>query len=207
MNIQMSVKLLYVILGWTLISGLASGQEASTSRLPLKIRKFEAMGSRCLVSAPQYRSNIQRGSGREKKWHQISILYDTTPDWIDELTVEFYLLSGIRDLKTKKQVYSLYKLVVRYSDIKQGRGHAATAFLRSTALDRFGPPIAVAAVFSVKGKVIDSVSEDTESMPEKWWKSPRVIDRADVTVRNGYLLDRSKSPWSMVDFDNYEVIK
>ena len=207
MNIQMLLKLLSVILSWTLVSGVASAQQASSSRVPLKIRKLSAIGSRSLVETPQYQSDVSRSSGRSKKWNEISVLYETTPDWIDELTVEFHVLSSSRDLETKKQVYSLYKLIVRYVDIERGRDHTATAFLRPAAVTRFGVPMAVAAVFSVKGKVIDAVNEETENMPEKWWKNPQVIDRADVTVRKGYLLDRTKSPWAMINYDSYEVIK
>lgn len=203
----MLVKLLSGVLVLSVAAGVSLGQAKSSSAPPLKIRKFSAIGTRSRVSTPQYKSDVARGSGSAKKWHSISVLYDTTPEWIDELTVEFHILAGTRDIETKKQVYALYKLVVRYADIERGRGHTATAFLRPSAIKRFGEPIAIAAVFSVKGREIDSVSQETESMPEKWWKNPRVTDRDIVTVRNGYLLDRSKSPWAMVNYDNYEVIK
>ncbi len=207
MKNQMFLKLFTVVLVWVVVVGVSFGQAVRTLKSPLKIRKFSAMGTRSLVTTPQYKSDIARGSGSAKKWHQITVLYDTEPEWLDELTIEFHVLSSTRDLETKKDVYSLYKLVVRYADIESGRGHMATAFLRPTALKRFGNPIAVAAVFSVKGRVIDAVSEDTKKMPEKWWKDPRVTDRNDVTARNDYLLDRSKSPWALINIDNYEAIK
>ncbi len=207
MKNQMLVKLFSVVLIWTVAVGFSLGQGGRSSESPLKIRKLNALGTRSSVSTPQYKSDVSRGSGSPEKWHSISVLYDTSPEWLDELTVEFHVLAKTRDLETKKNVYALYKLVVRYMDIERGRGHMATAFLRPSAIKRFGDPIAVATIFSVKGKVIDEVSEESENLPEKWWKDPRVTDRAGVTMRSGYLLDRSKSPWAMINYDDYEVIK
>lgn len=201
----MLLKMFTVVLVFGVVAGSSFGQERR--EMPLKIRKFNAMGTKALVTTPQYKSDVSRGAGAAKKWYMISVQYDTEPEWIDELTVEFHVLTSTRDLKTKKDVFSLYKLVVRYVDIARGRGHEATAFMRPSTIKRFGSPIAVAAVFSVKGHVIDAVSDDSKRMPEKWWNDPRVTDSADVTLRPGRLLDRSDSPWALINIDNYEAIK
>ena len=159
MNKQIVVKALLVTLVFVASVGVSSAQGQGATSIPLKIRKFNALGTRALVETPQVKSNVARSSGSPKKWHTISVLYDTSPEWLDEITVEFHILSSTKDPETKKKVFSLYKLVVRYMDIERGRGHTATAFLRPTALKRYGQPIAVATVFSAKGKVIDFKSE------------------------------------------------
>jgi hypothetical protein len=142
-----------------------------------------------------------------KKWQVITIPYETAPDWIDELTVKFYALAVTRDPESGKKVFSLYKLTVKYSDVERGRSHKATAFLRPTAVKRYGNIFAVAAVFSIDGKVVAEASQEMERLPEQWWKNPRVVERPDVIVRTGYFLNRAQSPWSLINYDDYEVIK
>jgi hypothetical protein len=188
-------------------AGTGQAQDRRTAGEEVRIRKLSAFGTRSKVYTPQYDTSEPRATGRAKKWHQISVLYDSSPKWIDELTIQFHVLAVTRDPETKKKAFSLYKLVVKYSDIEQGRGHTATAFLRPAASMRFGDPIAVALVFSVDGKVVDEISDESEKLPEKWWKNPRVTDSNDVTVRQGYLLNRSKTPWAMINYDDYEAIK
>ena len=199
------VKLLPVLLIGFVFAGAAFAQERRASATKLKIRKLNGLGTRSLVDTPVFRNNASQGTKRGAKWHQVSVVYDTAPEWIDELTVEFHVLAVTDDPKTRKKVFTLYKLLVKYSDVAQGRGHVATAFLRPTAVTRYGNPIAVATIFSIGGKVVGEESQTTENLPQKWWSSQRVLDR--VTVRKGYLLNRSQSPWALVDYDAYEVIK
>jgi hypothetical protein len=198
--------LLPVVLLVFIVAGVVTAQERRASgKTILKIRKLNALGTRSLVDTPSYRNNATQGTKRAKKWHEISVIYDTAPEWIDELTIEYHVLAVTIDKKTRKKKFSLYKSIVKYSDIEKGRGHVATAFLRPVALKRYGNPIAVATVFSVNGKVVAVESQESEKLPSKWWSDQRVIDRAEM--RKGYLLDRAKSPWALVDYDDYEVIK
>jgi hypothetical protein len=41
---------------------------------------------------------------------------------------------------------------------------------------------------------------------EDWWKNPRIIDSPLVTRREG-LLERSKTPFALINMDDYEVVK
>jgi hypothetical protein len=200
-------KLFLFMLFCTVAAGSGLAQERKGAGEKVRIRKLNALGTKSKVSTPQYKSSEPRATGRAKKWHQVSVLYDSSPEWIDELTIQFHVLAVTREPKTKKKAFSLYKLVVKYSDIEQGRGHTATAFLRPSASKRFGDPIAVATVFSVDGRVVGEISQESEKLPEKWWKNPRVTDSNDVTVRQGYLLSRSKTPWALINYDDYEAIK
>jgi len=201
------VKLFLFMLFCAITAGSGLAQERRSTGEKLRIRKLNGLGTRSKVDTPQYDSSEPRATSRAKKWHQISVSYDTSPKWIDELAIQYHVLAVTRDPETKKKVFSLYKLVVKYSDIEQGRGHTATAFLRPAASKRFGDPIAVALVFSVDGRVVDEISQESEKLPEKWWSNPRVTDSNDVTVRQGYLLSRSKTPWALINYDDYEAIK
>jgi hypothetical protein len=63
-------------------------------------------------------------------------------------------------------------------------------------------------VFSIDGKVVGEISQEADrQIPKKWWSNPKIVDNASVTVRSGYLLNRAESPWAMINYDSYEVIK
>ena len=112
-----------------------------------------------------------------------------------------------RDPETKQNVYSFYKMAVRYVDIAEGRDHMAIVYLRPAALERYGEPVAVAAVITLEGEVVAEISDEAAKLPANWWKNPLVTDSKATTTRDGYLLDRSKSPWALINTDDYEVIK
>ncbi len=191
-----------------LVSAQPPAPRSRTAPAPVRIRKLEGLGNRSSVETPQYGTSEGRGTKKAKEWQQITLTYDSYPDWIDELAIHFYVFSMGED-RSGPTTYSLYKSVVRYIDVERDQGHKATVFLRPTALLRYGEVVAVAAEIKVDGREVDVISETRPKpeLPDQWWKNPRVVDSENVSVRNGYLLDRSKSPWAYVNIDDYEVIK
>ena len=173
----------------------------------IRVRKFEGLGSRALIRTPEYqaRTSITRAIKPPSKWGQIILTYDSYPDWIDDLTVQFHALALATEKGQRK--YSLYKLTVRYGDIEKGRTHTATAFLHPKALKRFGNLVAVAVEVSHEGKIIATKSEKDAQIPEEWWKKEKVTGSKDVTARSEYLVDRSKSPFALINIDDHEVIR
>jgi len=183
------------------------GQDGSVVSDLLRIRKLTGLGNKACVFTPSFTTDVGRGVNRSREWQSISVTYDTAPEWIDELLIQFFVLGMKPDPETRRNMYSLYKSAVRYVDIEKGRNHMAVAFLRPAALKRYGEPVAVAVVFTVAGKVVGELSDGGMKLPPKWWQNPLVTDSKDLTVREGYLLDRSKSPWALINPDDYEVIK
>jgi len=43
-------------------------------------------------------------------------------------------------------------------------------------------------------------------LPKEWWKDSKVLDNASVTRRNG-MVDRSKTPFALINVDDYEVVQ
>jgi len=208
LKIQTLVKLIGVLTFCAVVSNTTVAQERRAAGDKLRIRKLDAIGTRSKVDTPVIKSTAPRGTSRAKKWHQISMQYETAPLWIDELTAQVHVMSVTKDPETKKDVYSLFKLVIKYADIEKGRDHKMTAFLRPAAVKRYGEPIAVAIVLSIDGNVVGEISQEADRrIPKKWWSNPRIVDNANVTVRGGYLLNRSETPWAMINYDDYEVIK
>jgi hypothetical protein len=171
----------------------------------VRIRRFSGISPRSKVRTPEYRSNISRGSATPQEWFQVMVSYDSAPEWIDELTFRYYVMTGQRE--QGKKHFALFKGVVRYADIPEGRNHLSTAYLHPRAMDRYGEVVAVACEVVHEGKVIAEESDVAMKLPDQWWRNPLVVDNADVTVKDGYLLDRSRSPWALINIDDEEFIK
>jgi hypothetical protein len=198
------------------ITSLALGQQAPrgasealrTGSGKLRLRKLVGLGNKGRIFTPSYTTDVGRGIERSKEWRSVLLTYDTAPEWIDEMLIQFYVLGMTRDPETKRNVYSLYKMAVWYLDIAEGRNHMATVYLRPAALERYGEPVAVAAVVTLDGEVVAEISdESTKLLPADWCNNAKVTDSQATTTRDGYLLDRSKSPWALINPDDYEVIK
>jgi len=181
--------------------------QRTADKAVLKIRKLEGLGKRSLIGTPEYRTSVSRSSKTPGEWLRVRVTYDTYPEWIDELTFQYYVLT----LKTErgKRAYSLFKARVGYVDIEEGRGHMSTVFLRPSTLKKYGTQAGVAVEISHGGKVVaeESDEESSAKLPEDWWKKSNVVESQAVTVRNGYLLDRSKSPFALINIDDHEIIK
>lgn len=172
----------------------------------LRVRRFSGLGTKNIVKTPEYKTDAQRGVKPLKEWFQLSVTYDTAPEWIDELAFQYFVMSLAKVEGEMK--YSIFSATVRYSDIQRGRSHVSTAFLHPKAVERFGDIVAVAVEILHAGKVIAQEGEVGEkTIPEDWWKNTVVTESANVTARNGYLLDRSRSPFALINIDDYEFIK
>jgi len=186
---------------------LQPGVKALNPDQIVKLRKLSGVGRRGFVKNPEYRTSIGGTVGVDKDWSQITLEYATAPEWVDDLTFQFYAVSVamIEGVKT----YSFYKSAVRYSDIERGVNHTCTMFLRPSAVKRFGELFAVAVEVSFKGMVVDEMTEETQKMPPKWWKDPTVVENPTTVAREGYLLNRAQSPFSLISGPNegFEFIR
>lgn len=206
MNAYIS-RLLYSVLVVASLSAAAVAQNARPASSKFRVKKLIGLGAKARVFTPRYTTDVGRGIERAQEWQAVTLMYDTAPEWIDEILIQFYVLGAKLNPQTKRRAFSLYKTAVWYVDIEAGRKHMATAFLRPNAIARYGEAVAVAAVVTLEGAVVAEISDESMELPEKWWKNPLVTDSDATTVRENYLLDRSKSPWALINPDDYEVIK
>jgi hypothetical protein len=194
-----------------LLAGLAYGQTraAADRNDQVRIRRMVGAGSRILVETPKYQvtTSIQGGVKPTQRWGKITVYYDTTQEWIDDLTFQYFVMS--RKTEGAKVTFSLYTTTVRYMDVRRGANHESAVFLRPTAIERYGDVIAAAVEISVGGKVVaeETHIEGAPRMPERWWRQPAVIESKDVVARDGYLLDRSRSPFALINIDDYEAVR
>ena len=148
-------------------------------------------------------------SQKSKIWGVFDMSFATAPEWIDSLTVTYtvVMMKPQGQLKPGEKSISVFQTSVEYADIEQGRDHRAGAVLKPAALKRFGKVIGFAAEISVGGRVVAAESQTDGPLrgQEKWWANPKIMEGANVARRDGYLLDRMKTPFQLVDIDTYEV--
>lgn len=167
----------------------------------LAIRMLTGAGPRALMRTPDLFGGSSRNRTGPREWVELGVQYDTDPEWIDEVSFQFYAL--LLNRATKE--YTLLKGGAAYIDVARGRGHLAVAYVRPTALLRYGEVVGVAVESLVKGEVVSIRSEGKlgpgKPLPEEWWKNPK------LAPREGYILDKSKTPFALINYDDYESLK
>ncbi|NQT92574.1 MAG: hypothetical protein HQ559_07430 [Lentisphaerae bacterium] len=185
--------------------GGAVRRPAATDEI-VRIKRLTGLGGQSKVETPTYRTDVQRGAKPAKMWVRLTTTYDTAPEWIDELTLQYHAMAAKKEGPVTR--YTIYKATVRCFDIEAGRGHASAVYLRPAALKRYGELVAVAVEITHDGKIVDSKSEISGlRLPPDWWKNPQVTDREGVTVKEGYLLNRAETPFAFVNVDDYEYVR
>ena len=186
-----------LMLGAVSLFAQGRGREGD-GKFVLKVRELTGYGPRALVRSPDAGSSKRSGS---REWAELSVIYDTDPEWLDEVTFQYYvLLRGQAGAE-----YTLLKGVVTYVDVERGRAHQGVAYVRPAALARYGEIAGVAVEAKVKGEVVSVLSEGrlgaNKPLPLEWWKNPNLIPK------EGYIVDKSKTPFILINFDNFEALK
>lgn len=142
---------------------------------------------------PQYQLLKGQVMARTLDWYRITVAYDTDPDWIDELTFTYYVLT-----KGKKGQLSLFKGDVTYVNVAKGK-HLSDMYLHPSTLARYGSADRVAVLVSSKGRMLAMDSNPRSAT--RWW------EQFPVPPVEGLVLNRMQTPFAMVNFDDYEAIK
>jgi hypothetical protein len=174
----------------------------------VRLRRLPKLGRSTLVRTPEFQTSVARSSRvrRARQWAIFEVEYDTAPEWIDSIDISYSVMT-YNKTRDGKDDYSLFQLRATYLDIQKGE-HAGCVLLAPNTMARFGSPVALAVELSIDGTVLATESTVSDkNLPEAdWWKNPRIIDSPIVTRRNG-LLERSKTPFALINMDDYEVVK
>ena len=148
-------------------------------------------------------------SQKSRVWGVFDVTFQTTPAWIDSMTITYtvILFNPKADAKKNEKKLTLMQTTVEYADVQQDREHKAGAVVLPAALLRLGEPIGFAATISVGGKEVASqgVSRGPLAAHKEWWKEDAVLNSPNVQRRDAYMTDRMKSPFQLVDPDDYEL--
>ncbi len=162
-----------------------------------------------MVRTPEFTFNVQntmpRITRKPREWALFEVKYESDAKWTDELVFNYHVMTkGKND--EGKDAFSYYSLTIRYIDVPKGE-HMSCVALPPSLVERYGEPVTVALEITGKdGAVMDAKAESIIPLPKEWWKDSKVLDNPSVTRRNG-LVDRSKTPFALINTDDYEVVQ
>ena len=149
------------------------------------------------VRTPEYSVKIQ-GPLRERTrdWGEIVVLYETSPDFLDELEFTYYVIMRTRD---NREPFVLLKGTVTYVHVEKGR-HQSTMYIHPSVLARFGAIDGIAVEVRAGGRV---VAVETDG------PSGRRYQQAlqQLPARDGHVMNPLQTPFAMLGFDNNEMMK
>lgn len=186
----------------------------------------------CLCFPPSLGANgtLMAPLNRKYKWAVLEMKYKTFARWMDELTVTWHVLAQVSKQEQNKNAadlkrgeidelppeFSYYTATTRFQNLPEG-DHMAGACLPAMFVERFGEPVVVTAVIMNKeGDTLVSRTESTITLPVKkgdnWWESETIMESRDkktgraLVERRSGLLDRSKTPFALVNPADYEFV-
>lgn len=193
-------------------TGGATADKGDKKDEKVELKRFPKPGKTAMVRTPDFNPSSSVGgaqpkiSKRPREWALFEIQYATAAKWLDELSFTYHVMTKGKD-EEGKDAYSYYTITLRYVNIPKG-DHMSCIALPPSMVERYGEPISLALeVVGKDGTVLASQSESNINYPTKeWWKDPNVLDRPQVSRRAG-LLDRSKTPFALINADDYEVVQ
>ena len=218
-------------------SSSSSSREAAQNKMDAKVKisQMPSIGPQSLMTAPNL--SVQGGSQpitkSRRQWGVYEMTYRTAQKWTEDLTVNWYVLADTRKAKqvdrsksaARLPPYVYYTITTRYVNIPEG-DHRSCVCLPPSFIERYGEPVVISCeLVTAEGKLLDAESvvngvpgiqsgKFTEASKEKyeWWNNDRVINAKNrngdplVEARQG-LVDRSKSPFWLVNNADYETIQ
>lgn len=165
------------------------GAQAQSKTKFIKIRKLDVDE----VKPPVYSTNYSGGGGGDK-WVQVTVEYNTLPEWIDRLEFRYFVM-----VESKRGERRRFTGDVAYVDIQRG-SHESTMFLRPRTLARYGKPKGVAVEVSYHGEILLQEAEPKARGNVRWWRDTK------YPQKTGYLLNRAQTPFIFIRYDDHEII-
>jgi len=187
----------------------AAGGESKEKSDKVEIKRIPQPNKTAMVRTPEYNVNVQntmpKVSKKPREWALLEVKYETGSKWTDELTFNYYVMTKAKS-DEGKDVFSFYTQTLRYVDVPKGE-HMSCVGISPSLIERYGEPVAIALeIVGKDGTVLDSKNEALIPLPKEWWKDSKVLDNPSVTRRNG-MVDRSKTPFALINVDDYEVVQ
>ena len=203
----------------------------------VKISQMPNIGPQSLLVAPglQAQGGSQPITKSRRQWGVYEMTYRTAQKWTEDITVNWFVLCDTKKAKqidrsktaARLPPYVYYTLVSRYVNIPEG-DHRSCVCLPPSFVERYGEPVVITCeIVTNEGKLLDGetvlsnvgkpfvagkFTDETKDKAE-WWTIDDIINAKDrktgdalIEVRQG-LVDRSKSPFYLVNNADYEAIQ
>lgn len=147
------------------------------------------------LRGPEYNvQGYQSLNPKKLEWMQIDARYETSPEWVDELTVTFYVLMKTAD---PKEPFVLLKGESTFVHIYKGT-HVAMAYVPPQLIRRYGKVEGAAVEFKYQGRPV--AAESTVGPTYKKW-----IEQ--LSPKDNHVLQPPETPFAMLDWDSFEMMK
>jgi hypothetical protein len=178
------------------------------------IKSMSSPNKTAMVRTPDFSYDLNvsmpKNSKKPREWALFEVKYESEAKWTDELTFDYHVMTKGRN-EEGKEAFSYYTTTIRYINVPKGE-HMSCVVIPPSLVERYGEPVAITLqIIGKDGTVSDSRTE-TEMRALKsvkeWWTDDLVMKNANVPVtpRTG-LVDRSKTPFALINADDYEVVK
>lgn len=194
--------------GMTSTPGSTAGAVDKSDKV--EIKRFPQPNKASMIRTPEFNANVAglqpKTSKRPREWALFEIKYSTGAKWTDEIVFNYHVMTKGKD-EDGKDAFSYYTQTIRYIDVPKG-DHMSCVALSPSLVERYGEPVSLALeIVGKDGTTLASQSETTITYPAKeWWKDSKVLDQPQVKRRTG-LVDRSKTPFALINADDYEVVQ
>jgi len=130
---------------------------------------------------------------RSREWLKLYVLYETRPEFIDELEFTYYVLMRTKD---SREPYVLLKGSITYVNIERGR-HQSTMYIHPSVLARYGNYDGMAVEVKMQGRPV--AVDATSNQYRKWLEQ--------LSPRDNYVLRAMDTPFAFIGSDNDEMVK
>lgn len=202
----------------------------------VRISVMPVIGAQSYIMAPslQVQGGLQPITKSRRVWGVFELTYRTQQMWTEDLTVNWYILADTSKSRFKDKSkaakplppYVYYTLSTRYTNIYKG-DHRSCACLPPSFLERYGDPVVISCeIVNSSGKLLDGENvvngfpwvqagkiKESNKAEMEWWNVDTIINAkskktgaAMIELRQG-LVDRSKTPFYLVNSNDYETVQ
>jgi hypothetical protein len=176
---------------------------AAQGQNPVVIKKINFS----LENVPEYvtsggSNKAQGGVSSAQKWVVMEVEFDTSPEWINEVTIEVFLL-----IQNGNQQFNIEGTGI-YQDIEKGQSHKVAMYLSPQTYKRYSGVATqqaikdVAVKVTLGGAVVDTYSDKMRrggSANRRWWEL--------VAPQKAILRTLKDTPWYPIYSGYYEQLK
>lgn len=177
------------LLALTLLSVLSIGHADDE----FSIKKVDVQ----FIPSPDYQVNPPIHQSRAEKWMEIEVTFDVKPEFTDELTFTYYVLFAKRLLVGR----------VTHVSIQKGRDRRSVAYISPKSLSQLleGKQLSASDIENVSVTV--SKPGIAASLDARSWKPSNGEWWAALKQEEGFVLNKSETPYAPLFWDRYEALK
>jgi len=149
------------------------------------------------VTTPQYSGSPPDRQVKPSKWMMIDVTFDALPEFTNELTLNYYILFARRTFVGH----------VNHVSIQKGRDLHSVAFMSPKAIAQImqGKQVTnadldnVTVTITAPGVSAPVSIKSLKGAPGEWWAAQK--------QEEGFVLNKSETPWGPLSWDYYEAVK